>query len=100
MGYTSTSRILLTILSFNLLIGSLLISSLFMVNQNLNAAETSENKQKKLETVIGYVNQYCAACHKVPPPDLMPRKDCLIGLRITADMNISSNKALAFSDSV
>lgn len=38
------------------------------------APEAVSGKPKSIETVTGLVNQYCGACHKVPPPAVMPKK--------------------------
>jgi len=81
LGYASTVRTLLAILLF-----TLVIDILWNDKQVLNAADSSQNNQKKIETVIGYVNKYCTACHKVPPPNLMPRKDWAPAIDVMVSM--------------
>jgi hypothetical protein len=86
LGYTSTSRRLLTIVFFNRLVVTLIVITQLITTQVLNAVDVSEKTPKTIETVIGYVNKYCAACHKVPPPNLMPRKDWAPAIDVMVDM--------------
>lgn len=50
------------------------------------AANQPVKKQKTIEQVYGYVKQYCGACHQVPSPNLMPKKDWSRVVKIMADM--------------
>ncbi|GLX77834.1 hypothetical protein tinsulaeT_11740 [Thalassotalea insulae] len=54
----------------NLLLGVFCLMLIVWSGQNF-AQTTKDNAQ--LNTIISKVNQYCGACHKVPPPDVMPK---------------------------
>jgi hypothetical protein len=64
---------------------AIMIAFLFCSQQSW-AANQAVKKQNKIEEVIGYVNQYCGACHQVPPPNLMPKKDWSRVIKVMADM--------------
>lgn len=49
------------------------IGSSYAQTNNSDAA-TAEPKPKTIAEVIPLVNQYCGACHKVPPPNVLPKK--------------------------
>jgi len=36
--------------------------------------DVGSKSHKSIEEVLTQVNQYCGACHKVPPPNVMPKK--------------------------
>src|SRR5690606_12602310 len=40
-----------------------------------------------LDQAIGLVNQYCGACHRVPPPDLMPKRDWPAAVQTMAELS-------------
>lgn len=78
-----------TIVSFNTTLNrlscSMMIGFLFFFPQ-IAVANQPVKKQKSIEEVVGYVNQYCGACHQVPPPNLMPKKDWSRVVKVMADM--------------
>jgi hypothetical protein len=39
------------------------------------AREAPPPAPKSLDDAVALVNQYCGACHGVPPPDIMPKRD-------------------------
>ncbi len=42
--------------------------------------------EDKLQAVLAQVEQYCGGCHKVPPPDVMPKAFWPRAVKIMADM--------------
>ena len=38
-------------------------------------ATAEDKKPRDINTIIGLVNQHCGACHKVPSPALLPKRD-------------------------
>lgn len=64
---------------------SMMIVFSFYIQQSI-AANQPVKKQKTIEEVVGYVNQYCGTCHRVPPPNLMPKKDWSRVVKVMADM--------------
>jgi hypothetical protein len=62
-----------------------MIGFLFLFPHTVAAKQTIK-KNKTIEEVLGYVNQYCGACHQVPPPSLMPKKDWSRVVDVMADM--------------
>jgi FG-GAP-like repeat len=39
------------------------------------AFSADDNKPRDINTILGLVNQHCSACHKVPSPALLPKRD-------------------------
>jgi len=48
--------------------------------------ESASESHHNIEEVIAQVNQYCGACHKVPPPNVMPKKDWPRAVKAMADL--------------
>jgi len=65
---------------------SLLSAFVILPGHSVTASEQPTAAQKTLEEVVGYVNQYCGVCHKVPPPDVMPKKDWPRVVQVMADL--------------
>ena len=49
-------------------------------------AQDAPPAPRRIEEVVALVEQYCGACHRVPPPDIMPRRDWPAGVQTMADM--------------
>ncbi len=59
---------------------------MFDVSQSMASTDTPVNKTKQVDEVVGQVNQYCGACHKVPPPDVMPKQSWPRAVQAMADL--------------
>ena len=62
--------------------------SVFFISAGQPVAGSNDPSEttKSVDEVLGYVNQYCGACHKVPPPDVMPKKDWPRAVQIMSDL--------------
>ena len=64
----------------------LLLLFLCFANQSHAELNTLSDKDKKIKAVVESVSQYCGACHKVPPPSVMPRNDWPRAVQAMADL--------------
>lgn len=48
--------------------------------------DTDSKSHSSIEDVLVQVNQYCGACHKVPPPNVMPKKFWPRAVKAMADL--------------
>ncbi|KAF1685979.1 hypothetical protein B1992_09745 [Pseudoxanthomonas broegbernensis] len=51
------------------------------------AQDASPPAPKSLEEVVALVDQYCGACHRVPPPDVLPKRSWPAAVQTMAEMS-------------
>lgn len=73
-------------MNFKYFFAVLLSVLVFPVSQSVASSNTPADKPKQVDEIVGQVNQYCGACHKVPPPNVMPKKFWPRAVQAMADL--------------